>query len=242
MMFVQCRSTEPIAPRARGVRRRCSAAAVVLAGLAAASAARADTVDDHLARVRELFDKHDFAGARVELLAAYKLEQRPELLFALGQVELNTGNFAQAIDYYERFIATKPSADQVALAQQAIGAARARLSERPAVVAPARPPPHRQWDVEDTGLAALGGAAIAVGTGLVTYGHHTGTDHSGTLSEYNDRLSQATVTQWAGVGCIAAGALAIGGAVLRWRLHLVEAEIQPVATPTSAGVTWVQRW
>ncbi|HEY6176504.1 MAG TPA: hypothetical protein VIX73_18740, partial [Kofleriaceae bacterium] len=90
--------------------------------------------------------------------------------------------------------------------------------------------------------AALGGAAVAVGTGLVIYGHHTGTDHSGTLSEYNDRLSQATVTQWAGVGCIAAGALAIGGAVLRWRLHMVETEIQPVATPTSAGVTWVQRW
>ena len=217
-------------------------AAIALAGLVAARPARADSVDAHLARVRELYDKHDFARARDELLEAYRHEPRPELLFALGQVELNIGHFAQAIDYYERFIATGPGADQVALAQQAIGAARARLAEQPAVVAPPRPPPHPQWDVEDTGLAALGGAAVAFGAGLMIYGYRIGGDHGGTLSQYNDRLSQASVSQWAGAGCLAGGALAIGGAVLRWRLHLVDGEIRPVATPGAAGVTWVQRW
>jgi hypothetical protein len=64
-------------------------------------------------------------------------------LFALGQVELNLGHFAKAIDYYERFIASEPGAEQTALAQQAIGAARAKLAEKPPVVAPPRPPPHR---------------------------------------------------------------------------------------------------
>src|ERR1043166_6035326 len=119
-------------------------AAMVVAGFVAAHPARparADSVDAHLARVRELYEKRDFARARDELLEAYKHEPRPELLFALGQVELNMGHFAQAIDYYERFIATNPGADQVALAQQAIGAARARIAEQPAVVAPRRPPP-----------------------------------------------------------------------------------------------------
>lgn len=228
--------------RARGVAPRRAAIAAVLAGLIAPAAARAQTADDHLARVRALYDRRDFAHARDELLAAYRLEPRPELLFALGQVELNIGHFAQAIDYYERFIATNPGADQVALAQQAIGAARARLAEQPAVVGPPRPPPHPVWDVEDSGLAALGGATALVGAGLVVYGYRTGNDRSGTLSEYDDRLSQASVTQWIGAGCVAAGALAIGGAVLRWRLHLVDTELRAVATPRAAAVAWVQRW
>ena len=215
---------------------------LAIATLLVATRAGADPVDDHLAKVRAFYDKGDFVHARDELLAAYQLDARPELLFALGQVELNLGHFAKAIDYYERFIASGPDAEQTALAQQAIGAARARLAEKPPVVAPPRPPPHRAWDVEDTGLAALGGATMLVGAGLFAYGYHTAGDHSGTLSAYNERLSQATLTQWIGAGCVAGGAIAIGGAVLRWRLHLVETEIQPIATPKTTGVSWVGRW
>ncbi|HEY0484417.1 MAG TPA: tetratricopeptide repeat protein [Kofleriaceae bacterium] len=231
----------------RGPRRL--AASLVIAGVSvalsaapAAHADTADTADEHLARGRELYDRGEFAAARDELLAAYRIEPRPELLFALGQVELNTGQFAQAIDYYERFIATEPGADQIALAQQAIGAARARIAEKPAAAPPPRPPPHRQWDTPDTGLAAVGGATIAIGGGLVIYGLDLAGDHGGTLSAYNDRVSRATVAQWAGAGCLAAGALAIGGALLRWRLHLVDSEIQPVASPKAAGVAWVGQW
>jgi tetratricopeptide (TPR) repeat protein len=215
---------------------------LAIAALLVATRASADTVDEHLAKVRELYDKGDFVHARDELLAAYQLDARPELLFALGQVELNLGHFEKAIDYYQQFIATNPGSDQAALAQQAIGAARARLTEKPPVVAPPPPPPHRAWDIEDTGIAALGGTTLLVGAGLFAYGHHLAIDRSGTLSEYNDRLSQATLTQWIGAGCVAAGAIAIGGAILRWRLHLVETEIQPIAAPKTAGVSWVGRW
>lgn len=215
---------------------------LAIAALLVAAHAEADTVTDHLAKGRELYDRGDFAGARDELLAAYKLEARPELLFALGQVELNTGHYDKAIDYYERFIASGPGADQVALAQQAIGAARARLAEKPQVLAPARPPPHREWDSADTGIAALGGTTLLIGTGLLVYGVRLARDRSGTLSEYNDRMSQATLTQWIGTSCIAAGAVAVGVAVLRWRLHVVDSELQPIATPQTAGVSWVKRW
>jgi len=215
---------------------------LAVAALLVASRAGAQTVDDHLAKVRALYDKGDFAHARNELLAAYRLDPRPELLFALGQVELNLGHHDKAIAYYEQFIASNPSAEQAALAQQAIGAARARLVEKPPVIAPPRPPPHRAWDVEDSGLLALGGTTLLVGAGLLVYGRRLADDRSGTLSAYNDRLSQATVTQWIGVGCVAAGALAVGGAVLRWRLHLVETELQPIAAPGTAGIAWVRRW
>jgi len=215
---------------------------LVLAALLIAAPAAADTVDDHLAKVRALYDRGDFVHARDELLAAYELEPRPELLFALGQVELNLGHFDAAIERYERFIATGPAADQIALAQQAIGAARARLSEKPIVAPPPPPPPHRQWDAIDTTIAALGGATIATGAGLMIYGQRLGNDHSASLAAYERRVTRANRDQWIGAGCLAAGALAVGAAVLRWRIHLVDAEIQPIAAPHTAGVSWVQRW
>jgi tetratricopeptide (TPR) repeat protein len=215
---------------------------LAIAALLVATSAGAETVEDHLAKVRQFYDKGDFARARDELLAAYQLEPRPDLLFALGQVELNIGHYEKAIDYYERFIATDPSSDQVALAQQAIGAARARRAEKAPIVPPPRPPPHREWDTENTGIAALGGTTLLVGVGLFAYGHRLAGDRSGTLSEYNDRLSQAELTQWIGVGCAAAGALAVGAALLRWRLRLVDSDVQPIAAPRTAGLSWVRRW
>jgi tetratricopeptide (TPR) repeat protein len=233
--------------RADGRAPRHIAAALVIAA-AAATTARADPVDDRVARGRRLYDQGDFVHARDELVAAYQLEPRAELLFALGQVELNLGRFAQAIDYYQRFLATSPAADQVALAQQAIGAARARLAEQAAPPrlapppTPTRPPPQPRWDDADTGLVALGGALMLGGAALVIDGHHRAGDHSGTLSQYNDRLSSAALVEWGGAGCLAVGAVVLGGGLLRWRLHLVDAEVQPIAAPRTAGVTWVQRW
>jgi tetratricopeptide (TPR) repeat protein len=215
---------------------------LAIAALLVCAPAGADTVADHLARVRELYEKGEFVRARDELLAAYKVDPRPELLFALGQVELNIGHYKKAIDYYEQFIATEPGAEQVALAQQAIGAARARLAEAPPAAAPARRIRHREWDIENTGLVTLGGTALLVGAGLTVYGLRLAGDRSGTLSEYEDRLSHAERTQWIGAGCITVGALAIGGAVLRWRLRLVDTEIQPIAGPHAAGVSLVTRW
>jgi tetratricopeptide (TPR) repeat protein len=211
--------------------------------VATPAAADPDTVDDHLAKVRALYDKGDFARARDELLAAYRVEPRPELLFALGQVELNLGHFRAAIERYEQFIATGPAADQIALAQQAIGAARARLTEKPAPLPPLPPPPRRRaWDRTDTTIAALGGVSLVTGIGLVAYGQWRGSDHTGSLSTYERRVDRANLVQWIGAGAAAAGALAIGAAVLRWRIHLVETELQPIATPDTAGVAWVGRW
>jgi hypothetical protein len=83
---------------------------------------------------------------------------------------------------------------------------------------------------------------MLIGAGLVIYGHHRAGDPSGTLAQYNDRLSSAALAEWGGAGCLATGAVVLGGGLLRWRLHRVDAEIQPIAAPRTAGVTWVQRW
>jgi tetratricopeptide (TPR) repeat protein len=225
---------------------------VVVAALLAAAPqhARADeptpadqpvSADDHIAKARELHDKGDFEGARAEIAAAYKLDPRPELLFALGQLEFNLHHYQAAIDYYERFEATQPAPDQAAIAEQAIGAARAELSRPPPATTPATPippspPAHRKWDGIDTGLAAFGGLAVLAGGGLVLEAQHLSRDGSGTLSDYDHRISTArTVRIVAGVSA-GAGIVAIGAALIRWRIHFVAVEVQ--ASPSGARVAF----
>jgi tetratricopeptide (TPR) repeat protein len=182
-------------------------------------------------RIRQLYAKADYEGVRAELLAAYKDAPEPALLFALGQVELNLGNYKSAIDYYEKFIATRPADEQVALAQQGIGAARFRLSEperAPPAPTPLEatlavreqpdqppPPPEKHWTVTHTGFVAFGGAAVLLGAGLLYYSHSLGNDRSGTLMDYDHRLGQARSTRWTGIGIAAAGTLVIG-VTLAW--------------------------
>lgn len=204
-----------------------SALSLVLV-LAAARGAHADDpslIDDHLAKARDFMAAHDFVHTRDELAVAYQLEPRPELLFALGQVEFNLGHFQAAVDYYQRFAATNPAPDQAALAQQAIGAARIELA-RPKPVAPAPPPPpHRELDVLDRSLAGFGGLAIVVGAASILYGQHVAENRDGTLHDYDLRIKHATIAEWSGGAALGAGTIAVAIALIRWRVHLVETTI-----------------
>jgi tetratricopeptide (TPR) repeat protein len=203
------------------------------------TAARADdsAAAKHLAAAKDAYDHHDFAHARDELLAAYDITPDAQILFALGQVEYHVGNYDAAIDYYTRFVATNPPADQVALAQQAIGAARAaRAAPRPAppkVTRPVTLPPHREWDGLDTALLVGGGAALVGGGVAVGLAVKLADDGSGTLHSYDRRLGNATLAREIGIGAGAVGAVAIGVALLRWRIELV-----PTVGPERVGIAW----
>ena len=200
-------------------------------------------VECRVAKARELLEAGNATDARVELLAAYELEPQPALLFALGQVELKLGNYDAAIGYYDRFIATGPSEDQVALAQQALGAARMQLTAPRVEPVPPAPRFEHRWNLENTGLVILGGAAIAMGSALLVSAHRRGNDRSGTLADYEHRLDLARTQRLTGIGVASAGASAIVVAIVRWRLDQTRLpEIRATAVPGGGTVSVERRW
>nr|MBA3464263.1 hypothetical protein [Deltaproteobacteria bacterium] len=187
-----------------------------------------------------------YAEAKALLEVAYTASASPALLFALGQVSFNLGEFPQAIRYYEQFLATAPDAEQAALAQQAIGAARARIAAPPP---PAPPPPKVEklelhpWSPLYTALLVVGGAAVVTGGAFIYHGHGLGKDETGTQTNYERRLERSRIAQNRGLASAIGGGVAIAAAFVIWR---VRTETRIVVTPSvgeraaslSLGGTW----
>ncbi len=221
----------------------------MLCARSAASADSAPAGDDQpadaaLARAREHFGRGEYAEAKVLLESAYASSHRADLLFALGQAEFNLEHFTAAIAYYEKFLATDPDRDRAALAQQAIGAARARIAApTPAL---ARTPPvvieRHRWAPEYSGLLVLGGVALAIGGSLLYHGHGLGDDESGTLREYEERLQRSRGEQITGVACIIGGVVSLGAAVIAWRVRTVTTVVTPSVSEHAVGVAVGGRW
>ncbi len=192
-------------------------------GLAVFLATASASADSHVETAQKLYAAGDFVHARAELLAAYALEPNADLLFALGQVEFNLHHYQEAIDYYERFMATSPDPEREALAQQAIGAARAELRRPPPPPPP--PPPHREWDGLNTGLVVGGGVLGLAGGALIYYAHHLSQDRSGTLHDYAARIDRARFSQWSAAGAFVAGAALVTTGLLRYHFRFVETSV-----------------
>lgn len=198
-------------------------------------------------QIRELLAEGKYAEARDLLKRAYELAPQPKVLFALGQVEFNLNNFQAAIDYYQRFLDSNPDAREAALAQQAIGAARARLvAPPPRVIEKAVPAPayEREWDGWNTSLVAVGGAAAITGAIVWVHGYRTGRDRSQTTqSLYQARLDRAKRWQWTGAGVTAAGVLIATSALVRFAVHRVEVvPVTPGPSPGAVGLALETRW
>ena len=222
--------------------------------LAAVGPARAQSHPDGPPKIiidaEDAYRRGDFERARELTPKAYELAPQPQLLFALGQIEFHLAHYREAIDYYQQFIATNPSADKVALAQQAIGAARMKLTVQEPVpekpqpppplppVAPPKPlpPPHREWDGFDTAIAITGGVGLAAGTGLLVESSRLADDRTGTLHSYDTRVNDAHLARTVGITATAAGVLVVGAAFVRWRFHLVSTTVSVDASPTHVGV------
>ncbi len=125
----------------------------------------------HIARAQKLHEDRQFAAALDELKTAYALDPQPQLLFGMGQLHVQLGQCTEAINYYQRFIATKPSGELAAQASEAIDACKTNPPP-PVETLPAEPtPPPTPPPVADAEVAATSPwYADYVGDGLVAGG------------------------------------------------------------------------
>lgn len=80
--------------------------------------------------------------ALVDLEAAYKLDHRPDYLYAMGQIFVKLGKCDEATDAYQRFLAgTKKNTDGASLVKQALAACTPKAAEPPPPPAAEPPPP-----------------------------------------------------------------------------------------------------
>lgn len=71
-----------------------------------------ERVDTHLRRGIEFYAEKQYELAIVEFRAGFRLDPRPDFLFALAQAERLSGDCPTAVIYYRRFLKTKPAANQ----------------------------------------------------------------------------------------------------------------------------------
>jgi tetratricopeptide (TPR) repeat protein len=205
-----------------------------------------DGPPDIIGRAVKALEAGRLVEARDLFRTAYQLSPQPKILFALGQVEFNLDNFAAAVDYYQKFLDTNPEPREAALAQQAIGAARARLAAPvPQVIE--RPPPRyeRDWDVWSTSLVTVGGAAAITGVLVLVHGYRMGQEVrvGEPANLYRDRLDRSKRWQWTGLGVASAGTLIVGAALVRFAVHTVEvAPIAPGPSPGAMGLALERAW
>lgn len=105
--------------------------ALVIAALLVAGSAGAvprNTVKAHIDKATKAHAEGKFDVALEELEAAYALDPKPDLLFAIGQVYAKLDNCTQAISYYEKFSATTKDAQAKQVVTQAIDACKTKLA------------------------------------------------------------------------------------------------------------------
>jgi uncharacterized membrane protein YidH (DUF202 family) len=117
----------------------------VLVGLAVAPAgALADKKDEaktHVAKATKLHKDGHYDEARVELEAAYALDPKPDLLYAIGQVYAKLGKCSEATTYYKRFAATQKDPEVAKVVDQAIAACKPASDPGAAPATPSDNPP-----------------------------------------------------------------------------------------------------
>jgi len=224
---------------------------VLLAVLAAAPRARADEGREGGAAARaealrrraaRSYDLQDYARALEDLRRAYRLDPKPEFLYAIGQAERMSGDCPRAVRSYEAFLRARPPEADAARARRHIAACRvdgppaspppASPTTAPpeAVQAPApRPAPSAPADEAEArspwpgrlllggglAVAAAGAVAFAVGRTRITEANEA-SDYR-TFSERLDAAHGGEILQIAGVAGLTVGG-ALAGAGLAYSL------------------------
>lgn len=122
----------------------------------------------------DLYRQRKYAEARIEFEASYALSKAPDLLHNLSQTAEKLGQIADAIQFEERFLATKRAdltQSEIDLSEGRLGRLRAKLAENlkasapPAQAPPAQAPRAEGWRLVPRPALGLmlGGGAIVLG-------------------------------------------------------------------------------
>lgn len=105
---------------------------IAIVGARTASADDRADAHAHVASATAFHKVGRFADALVELEAAYELDPKPPLLFAMGQLHARLGHCQDAVAFYNRFLATHPAVGPMTMATEAIAACK--VDPTPAIV------------------------------------------------------------------------------------------------------------
>ncbi len=232
--------------------------------LAFAGLARADQVDPAAleASGSKHFELAEYAAAIADFKEAFRMTDRPELLFNIAQAYRLANDCVQARTFYKTYlrrVPDAPNADKVKvrideLEACANAAAPAAPPTQPVTgPTPVAPPPvstSRTWKTK-TGFGAIGAGAIGVGLGVVFAARG-----SSKASELRDACSVACTSDTAreldeagsaanrnaAIGLVAGGALLVTGVVLVVldRPHAIERG--PVVSVGANGASASWRW
>ncbi|MBI4511445.1 MAG: hypothetical protein HY698_17565 [Deltaproteobacteria bacterium] len=92
---------------------------------------KATSADAHLERGLARYASKDYQSAIAEFQAGYKLEPRPEFLYAWAQAERLSGDCPSAIVLYERFLATSPPGMEAEAASKNLARCQEALKTTP---------------------------------------------------------------------------------------------------------------
>jgi tetratricopeptide (TPR) repeat protein len=233
-----------------------------LAGAALADAKKEAKL--HLDKAGIAHKEGRYDDARKELEIAYTLDPNPALLYAIGQVHVMQGQCPQAITFYERFIASKPSEAQVKKAQEAIETCKKLQAEKPpdepVVEKPVEKPiivekpvtvvtTTKPWYTDVVGDVLVGlGIGVGVAGAIVYKGalsDRDAADRVMSYEEYDGLLDDSGKKQRLAIILGASGSALIIGGIISYIVRDRTVETRTVAvTPTQQGgiVTWSARF
>ena len=210
----------------------------------------------HIERAEAAHAEGRFEEALSELTLAYALDPDPQLLFAIGQIHVKLGHCPEAITFYERFLATKPSREEAAVVRQAITTCKdappppvERPKPDPPVPDPPKPEPKpaprpvviettAPWYKDWVGNGLVAGGVVSTIAGAImlrsALSARDDADREGTYQDYESAIEDARGKRTIALVFTGAGLALAGAGVLRYALG-DRKESRIVAAPMQDG-------
>jgi tetratricopeptide (TPR) repeat protein len=200
------------------------------------------------------YELAEYAAAIMDFKEAFRITDRPELLFNIAQAYRLSGDCAQARTFYKTYLRRLPAAENADSVRARIDELEACATKPPPPVPTVAPPvaplviEHRRTWMTKAGIAGLGGGAVGIGVGIAFMVRGASkqdelrdacaTSCTSERARSLDAAGQAA-NRNATIGFVAGGVLAAAGVVL---IVLDGRTRGPVVTPESGGASVAWSW